>query len=306
MASDCQSLLSGLQQHLEAVDRNPGQKLDERLLDECCVFLSTDLQQRPQDNVQLVAQISSLSPRLQQDATPLVRLLEKLVETFSFADVLLLQPQVDFAGGLDVEALPYNRIMLQLLRKAAATTNDLGTLANMQPVVKALLKLWLSTPDVGIADTAASVMLCLLEADRELGHVSIHGIGEGANDRGGQGLLWRRIFDDRDIYGMIFDLCGTSSKPKERSLAQARLMSAAPMIGALDWSYLVRSHHSEVERQHGLEPEKEGLLDFIAVHMVDYQKDVLLHINLIQFFTELLTSVKTPSTKTLVPSLHSA
>lgn len=297
MTSNHRGLFGKLRQHLRHVDENPEEALDEKLLDECTVFLSTELQNQPQENIELISQISSLSPRLQQDPSPLIRLLERLVEPFSFHDVLSLQPPVDFAGGMNVEALPYNRIMLRLLKKASQSNNDLSTLASMQAVVKALINLWLSTPDVGVADEAGLTLLALLEADLERSDVAVHGIGEGARSQGGQGLLWRRVFDDKDVYSLLFSLCGPDAKRKERSLAQVRLMSIAPKIGALEWSYLTRSHQPEVENHYGPDPAKEGLLDYIAVHMTDHKDDVLLHINLLQFYRELFTLVKTPSSE---------
>ena len=297
MASQTSSLIRSLHAHLQHVDRDPTQPLDERLLDECGIFLPPYLEGSLEENARIVGQISTLSPKLQQDPTSLIRLLQKLVTPFSFSDILALEPPVEFAGGLHPDALPFNRIMLQLLRKATATPSDRVTLANMQPVVKALVYLWLVTPDVGVAEDAASTLLMLLEADRERNNVAVHGIGEGLRASGGQGLIWRRIFDDRDIYHLIYLACGPEMQRKERSLAQARLMALAPKIGQLDWSYLVKSHHPDVEKKYGLDPSREGLLDFVAARMVDVQNDVLLHVNLIHMYRELITLVKLPSSE---------
>lgn len=74
-------------------------------------------------------------------------------------------------------------------------------------------------------------------------------------------------------------------------------MSIAPALGSLDWSYLARSHHPDIEREFGLDPPREGLLDFLAVNMVDYRGDVLLHMNLLQFFEDLIAKVKCPSSQ---------
>ncbi|KAL9083833.1 MAG: hypothetical protein Q9159_005558 [Coniocarpon cinnabarinum] len=298
-------LLATLQQHLQDVHTDPSRPLDEKLLDECVVFLPPTVKQNPSENHLLVSQISRLSPKLRQDPSALVRLLEKLVQPFSFEDVLAIEPPVDFAGGLAVEALPYNRVMLQLLKKASASTSDLDTLANLQPVVKALVQLWLSTPDVGVADEASSVLLALLESDKEAVDVAVHGISATTSFKGGHGLLWRRIFDDKDIYSVIFASCNSNISRKDRSLAQARLLSVAPRLGALDWSCLTKSHNAEIEKNSGINPPKEGLLDFIAVHMADYKEDVLIHLNLIQFYCDLIKTVKQPSSeKDVSVSLH--
>ena len=193
--------------------------------------------------------------------------------------------------------LEYNKIMLQLIKKAIASNMELASLANMPLVMKSLIQLWLTTPDVGIAEDAADTILALLHADQERQSVTVHDIEAAGRSQGGQGLIWRRLFEDRDVYSCFFEACSSNTGRKERSLAQARLMSVAPKIGAMDWSYLSKSHLPDIESQYGLNPTHEGLLDFIAVHMVHYKDDVLIHISLIQFFKELLSSVKQPSSE---------
>lgn len=109
--------------------------------------------------------------------------------------------------------------------------------------------------------------------------------------------MWRRMFGDRDVYRLFFsipslkDKTGTLGK-KEKSIAQARLMAFIPRIGQLDWNYVLRSHHEDVEREFGLQVGNEGLLDFVALHLVDYKNDVLIHMNLLQFFADLLSMPK--------------
>ena len=99
MADQSLRLLSTLKAHLRQVEDDPSRPLDVKLLEECIVFLPQDLVDDASENSQLVSQISTLSSQLQQDPTYLIRLLQELVEPFTFADVLSLQPQVDFVGG---------------------------------------------------------------------------------------------------------------------------------------------------------------------------------------------------------------
>ena len=286
--------LERLQAHLELVSKQPYEALDQKLLDESEFLLAPRIAQDSTKNAQLIQQISSLLPTLQQNPEPVINLLRKLVKPLSFADVLKFEPQVDFVGGLNVAALPYNRLMLELLSKAKHAPNDLTALANQPDIVAALVTLWLATDDVGVADYAGHVLEDLLEADQEKVSVATHGIGDAeSSSHGGQGLLWRRLFGDRDIYSLLFSACTATSaeQQKKASLAKARLLAFAPRLGRLDWSYLTRSHHQNVEKQYGVEPPFEGFLDFVAVKMVDYAADVLLHINLIQCYEELLSQV---------------
>ncbi|EKG20287.1 hypothetical protein MPH_02405 [Macrophomina phaseolina MS6] len=73
-------------------------------------------------------------------------------------------------------------------------------------------------------------------------------------------------------------------------------MSWLPKVGALSWETITRSHHPEIEHGYGL--ESVGLLDFISKHIVDYDGDVLMHISLMDFFSDLLKTCDQPSKHT--------
>ena len=274
------------------------------------MFLASYLINNAELGAGLVQRISVMLPDFQQDPTPLTSLLIKLTEPYSFSDVQRFEPPVDFVGALDPVAQPYHLLALCLLGKAAKSPGEVAQLANMPAAVKALVNLWLVTPDTGIAERAAKVLEDLLKTDKEQSRVSVHGVGEnGLRGTRGLGMMWRRIFGDKDVYGLIFSICSlrdlSRTGKKEKTLAQARLLGLVPKIAALDWDYVSRSHHPHIESQHGLDPNKEGMIDFVAVHMVDYKDDVLMHISLIHFFAELISEVKTPSRHEYVPSLRS-
>lgn len=165
-------------------------------------------------------------------------------------------------------------------------------------MVAAFVRLWLCAPDTAIAQQAANVLKGLLEIDfapLTLGEAhDIEAITDDLpNKSPGQGLMWRRLVDDRDIYGSIFAICslstvGQADQPnkREKTIAQARLLEflLALRPGVADaWS---KSHCPEVEAAYGV--RDGGLLDFAAVHMVDYKDDVLMHMTLIDFFAGLL------------------
>ena len=132
--------------------------------------------------------------------------------------------------------------------------------------------------------------------------------GTFGENGGGQGLMWRRLFKDRNIYSKLFSICDLKAEDslgkREKTLAQARLLDIMPRIATLDWGSL-QSQHADIERSHGLK-EGEGLLDFAAVHMVDTKDDVLMHLALIDFFSALLrSSVEDQSLTSSVASLAS-
>lgn len=83
--------------------------------------------------------------------------------------------------------------MLSLISKASSSKSDIGIVAGQAEIVGALVKLWLRTFDTAVASKAHEVILELLLGDDRPSDGA--GLAEG-------GLLWRRIFRDKDIYGM--------------------------------------------------------------------------------------------------------
>ncbi len=300
--ADVEKLQSSLENHLLQLQEAPGTPLNEQLFEECGIFLASHLQKNPEQLQRIVQQVAQTLPTIQHDPQPCIRLLLKLIETYSFSDVIHLDPPVDFVTGLSTSAQPFNLLFLSLLEKASKSREDAAHLAGLPVVVYALLKNWLCTPEVVIAEKAAKVIVNLLVVDKEPSDVLVHGVGDNElGTSGGQGLMWRRIFGDKDIYGLLFSLPSLSGTDdglgkKAKTIAQARLLAILPQIGVLDWSYLTRSHHSEIEKSYGLDPHNEGLIDFASIHLIDVKKDVLVHMNLIQFFADLVYMIKSPST----------
>ena len=78
--------------------------------------------------ISLLNGLSGLLPTLQQDPTPAITLVMRLIDVpeISFGDVLELEPQVDFAAGLLSESEPINMVILALLEKAKCSEGDGG------------------------------------------------------------------------------------------------------------------------------------------------------------------------------------
>ena len=299
MASDS-NLLEELQNHISDVQQNPATPLDERLLESSKTFLAPNI--APDVSARLVQQLARFVTTLEQDPAPVNDLLLKLLEPYSFSDVLSFEFPIDFVAGLDVAAQPFNLLTLSLLDKATATSNDAAILATKPAVVLAIVRLWLCTPDTGVADHAEKVLFDLLLADKQTpersdGLTTVH---TGSN----QGPVWRRIFGDKDIYTFFFAACSLNeSHPdirlssRQKSLAQARLLQWLSHVASLDWSIVTCSHHPTVEASYGLKPTDKGLLQFAACNMVDYKDDILMHMSLINFYTDLLDHVERTDAK---------
>lgn len=153
----------------------------------------------------------------------------------------------------------------------------------MGHVVAALVKLWLATPYTVVAERARDLIVDLLLADKEEDAIDYSTIIQ-------EGLMWRRILRDRDIYESIFSICSLSTAGPEGQLSreqkttsQARLLE---MLLKIDSDPVRSSQIPEIEQRFGV--MDGGLLHFAAIHMVDYEDDVLMHMTLIKFYADFL------------------
>ena len=152
--ADQEDLVPRLQAHLQQVHDAPSTPLDQKLLDTASYIYGADLD--PETAQRLILQIYQLLPTLQQDPSPVNRLLSKLLEPVPLSDILSFEPSVDIVAGLDLAAQPFNLLTLSLLEKADATSAQ--RLATSQPrVFVSLARLWLATEDEAVADTAGRV-----------------------------------------------------------------------------------------------------------------------------------------------------
>lgn len=91
----------------------------------------------------------------------------------------------------------------------------------------------------------------------------------------GQGLLWRRIFHDREMYNLLFSLCSSHTTgtnegqldERQKSLAQARLLRILPRLAVLDFEAITHTLFPEIEQQYKV--QGQGILYFAAVDMVN-------------------------------------
>lgn len=233
----------------------------------------------------LLNQLSDLLPTLQQDPTPVTGLIQCLVfpRKYDLKRVLTIQPPVDFIAGLSSPLSPINFVVLSLLEKATYRKSDSDIMAGKADVIAALIKLWLCTPDTAVAGWAHDVIVGLLLADEGGNTMSDSGIMD-------EGLMWRRILRDRDIYGSIFSICSLNTagqegplSRREKTVSQARLLD---MLLKIDSRPVRMSQIPEIEQRFGV--SNGGLLHFAAIHMVDYRGDVLMHMTLIQFYANYL------------------
>lgn len=173
---------------------NPASPLDKRLFEEAELVLAETLSAEQRQS--LVVELSAILQTLQQDVTPVVNLLLRLVRDFSYADVLSLG-NVPFTQGLLVgeHMHAFNRLILALLQKATFNAADAASVAVMPDTLMALVRLWLWTDDIGNAGQCSQLLLDLLKVDQE-----IQDDPDAHIPSGGQGLVWKRLFGDRSKY----------------------------------------------------------------------------------------------------------
>ncbi|KAK4542570.1 hypothetical protein LTR36_006618 [Oleoguttula mirabilis] len=239
--------------------------------------------------------------RLAERHAAMVDLLIKLFDGWPWQQVCDFGTQsIPYKDGLAAGEymVPFNKLMLCLLEKATRSAADAAHAASMLETMQALVRLWLCTSDTGIATQASALLLDLLKIDAPASDRASG--GAGGMPAGGQGLVWKRIFGDKDVYSVFFEACSLASKSdmskSQKTIAQARLMEWLPKVGAMNWGAVSRSHHRDIETQYSVQG---GLLDFAALKMVDFKDDVLMHRCLVDFFSDLLNSTRPLDTHTM-------
>ncbi|KAJ5518066.1 hypothetical protein N7453_000488 [Penicillium expansum] len=281
------STFDSVRSHLAQVQENPSTALDIPLIDKLKLQLveSTD----PVVPATLLSQISVLLPILQEDPTPITTLGIRATAYFTFTDLQSIDPPINLVAGFKAPSPPINLLALSLLAKAGQKYSEAAVVAGDSDLVAALVELWLSTTSGEVAQTALDTLWALLEVDvaNHLENEEYENTGDEGHT--GQGLLWRRVFTDKDVYGLLFGLCSLQSdapgglSKRERTLAQGRLMTLLVKAGKLRWDIISTSQVPEIETKY----QSSSLLHFATCHMVQVS-DVLMHMTLLNFFRELL------------------
>jgi hypothetical protein len=287
------TVLQDLSGHLQKVEEEPGTPLDTELLENAELFTSTP-EYRSQiwtETQPLFLQIAALLPKLQQDPSPLTHFIIKLAEPYRFDDI----KDVEFEIGLDLQAVPFHGLLLTLLGKATANSIDAQALANRPSVMLSVVRLWLCTQDTGVATQAEDLLTSLLQVSKNEPAVVA---AQDPSHTYGSGPMWRRLFHDRDIISLYYHYTSLKKlnspiapplSKRDKTIAQARLLSWLPRVGQLDWNALISPHGIDVEREVGLKGG-QGLLHYAALKMVDTEDDMLMHMTLINFFSVLITT----------------
>ncbi|KAK0111760.1 hypothetical protein ONS95_002095 [Cadophora gregata] len=294
--------LEELERHLQHVVDTPETPLDAKLFDE--VELQLTDYNIPPLIPRLLPNLSQILLTYEQDPAILASLAIKLLRPIQFTQALTLASEDALIQALRSPAPSANILAITVIEKAARSPSDTAILSIMKALVENFLQTWLSTPDVGVAEKATKVLGDLLEVDCDRRSsagidTKMNGLQLASGMPPGQGLLWRRIFQDREIYQLLFSLCSSSTagtsdgqlNERQKSLAQARLLRVLPRLATLDFQTITRSQFPDVEKSY--EIGQPGVLYFATVDMVNKEEDMLMHITLMDFFAEFLEMMST-------------
>ncbi|KAE9571505.1 hypothetical protein CGMCC3_g12420 [Colletotrichum fructicola] len=167
----------------------------------------------------------------------------------------------------------------------------------MPKVVLELLRRWLSSPQVEVGEKASRVIGDLLETDCELpppaALPSLTGTDLVRRRAPGQGRMWRRLFHDREPFGLVLALARGEDPAEDvklsehqLSLAQGRILRVLPRLASLNIVEVGTSQFPELTGSNDV-----GLLQLAALRMVDME-DTLMHLSLIDFFETLVSVMR--------------
>ncbi|KAI5291743.1 hypothetical protein KEM54_000803 [Ascosphaera aggregata] len=229
----------------------------------------------------IVSEVAQLLLVLQDDPAPLAHLVMAITPFISFRDIRAIKPPVDIVGGLKVDNDTVNNMTLRILGRAGSSYEEADMAAeDGSELISALVHLVFLSTTLRVRDDAMQVMASMLTVNRK----------EGQEPR--LGKLWKKIFDDREIYDAIFSICGSRRQvPGDRgvlssqqySISQARLFDFILQVAHLDWECVSQSHFPEIERL----DNATSLLDF-AVKQKIGKSDVVMQITYIHFLRDLI------------------
>ncbi|RMD43126.1 hypothetical protein DV735_g2057, partial [Chaetothyriales sp. CBS 134920] len=301
--------------HLSEVNQQPAAKqLDADLLKRAERSLDSHT---PRPLLWRVLQTGEeLLKALQQDPTPLTRLLERTVQLIPFDALKTAISTAKLEEGLQSPSLPVQLLCLAYLTKAADRPSGAAFVAASASLVQLLVTTWLSSESTEVSERALESIVALLAVDSP-GTLTVVPSDPAPGAAHGQGLLWRRIFHDPEVYSLLF--LWTSSVQSNHNLdtkqgrqavtiSQARLFDFVARVAQLDWAEITSTALPKVEaafiKQNAgdarAQPYGGGLLKYVASDMIS-QSDILMQVLRQDFFMKLLTGLEEGGSKTRLP-----
>ncbi|KAF3065884.1 hypothetical protein GL218_09239 [Daldinia childiae] len=278
-----------LEKHLDELIADPSLESTLKLFDD--VELQLTDANIPPLIPRLLPKITEILKQYQQDPKILCSLAIKLLGPLNFTQILSLASEEALIQALRSPAPSANILAMTVLEKATKSPGDAAILARMNNIITNFLIQWLSAPQVEVGEKGSRVLGDLLDVDcetRPADGLSANGMEIAIRKPPGQGLLWRRIFYDRDVYEIILSLCANHPLgTQQQSLAQGRVLRILPRLTALNFRAVTWSDFTDLNQKYAKSNGNGGLLHFAALS-ID-KEDMLVHLNLIDFFEVLLS-----------------
>ncbi|RMZ83568.1 hypothetical protein DV738_g891, partial [Chaetothyriales sp. CBS 135597] len=253
---------------------------------------------------------------LQQNPTPLTRLLERTVQLIPFDELKTAISTAELEEALQSPSVPVQLLCLAYLTKAADRPSGAAFVAASSSLVQLLVTTWLSAESTEVSERALECIVALLAVDSP-STLTVVPPDPTPGAAQGQGLLWRRIFHDPDVYSLLFlwtssvrsnhDL-STKKGRQAVTISQARLFDFVARVSQIDWVEITSTALPRVEEvfinqgAHGAQaqPYGGGLLRYVASDMIS-ESDILMEVLRQDFFTKLLNALEEGGSTTRLP-----
>ncbi|KAJ9652602.1 hypothetical protein H2198_008171 [Neophaeococcomyces mojaviensis] len=287
--------------HLETVRNDPSTGLHEELLRRASRNVDTHA---PRGTLwQILHQGEQILQTLQQDPRPLTVLLEQVVLSLPFDELKETITSDKLESGLKSPAAAIQLFILAYLRKAADLPSGAAFVACSPSLTQSLVTTWLASESTEVADKSLETIVALLDVDSPSTSTFVVAQSSSGEARG-QGLLWRRVFQDPNVYSQLFRWTSltdsnhdisTKKGQQQVTISQGRLFDFIARLAQIDWSQITTSSLPDVE-QHFLKGDSGnqpygGILRYAASDMID-KSDYLMEVLRQDFFMRLLAVVE--------------
>ncbi|KFH40796.1 hypothetical protein ACRE_084980 [Hapsidospora chrysogenum ATCC 11550] len=302
--------LPELQAHMQELTNDPSAAFNPKLFDDVELQLTED--NIPPLLPVLLGPLTTILKSTTQDPTPCLSLTIKLLSPVPLTRTLTIADPPSLLTALASPLPGANLLALAILHKGAASPADAAILSTLPELIEALVRRWLETDDVGVAERAARVLGDLLETDCHVvphtpgGATTPNGVRENSTQlahrrrrhQQGHNRLWPLFLESRSIASLIPQLCTPSvdRTPRQTSLSQGRLLRLLPRLATLNIAALTSTTLPDLFSA-APTGAQAGLLPWAALSMVDAE-DVLMHLNLVDFFETLVSVMRVAETRT--------
>lgn len=311
--------LSELQSHLQELESDASVPFNAKLFDDVELQLTgtsscfspcptSHTNSPPEETIPpllplLLPSLTSILKTTTQDPTPLLTLTIKLLSPLTFTRTLTIADPPSLLTALRSPLPGANLLALAILHKAAKSPSDAAILSTLPEVVEELVRTWLVSEDTGVGERAGRVLGDLLDVDCDVVNTTEGGdINPFAPPTSavikrrlpGHARLWRLILT-RPFLTQLTTLCTPSSSrtTNQTTISQGRLLRLLPRLATLNIHALSQSSNSDIFplSDAAAEGAGRGLLQWAALGMVDAE-DVLMHLNLVDFFETLVSVMR--------------